>query len=97
MPHPYPDLSVTRHGQWSERQLWRIGKLVADSIPKQLYGRADVAAGVFCQQKLRVSPDPTEENPNHVNVDEWPADKSAQKIIAQEISAKVTEVAILDE
>jgi hypothetical protein len=95
MPHPYPDLSVTRHGNLSERQLWQIGRSIADAIPKKLHGRVDVAAGVFIEQKLRILVAPTPENPNHVNIVDWPAEKSAQKIVAQEISAKTTRVAVV--
>jgi hypothetical protein len=88
MPHPHSDLSVTRHGGLSEPQLWQIGKAIAAAIPKQLYGRADVAAIAFAEQKLRVVPAPISDNENHVNIVDWPGEKSAQKIIAQEISSR---------
>ncbi len=94
MPYPYLDLSVTRHGDLNEHQLWQIGKAIADSIPKRLYARADVAAVVFGEQKLRVLPAPTPENPNHLNVDGWPSNKFAQKSIAQEIAARITNTVI---
>lgn len=95
MPHPYPDLSVTRHGELRDVDLWRIGETIADSIPKKLYGRADVAARVFLDQTLRVLAAPTAANPNHVNIVDWPNEKSAQKIMAQEISARITRVVMV--
>lgn len=87
IPHPYPDLSVTRHLQVSESQLWEIGWRVARQARKTLHGRADVQAFVFQQQELRVVAAPLPDNPNHANVVGWPAEKPAQKIIAQQIAA----------
>ena len=88
IPHPYPDLSVTRRLELTETQLWEIGKAVAESIPKKLHGRADIRAEVFEKQKLRVLAAPDADNPNHANVTGWPGEKSAQKSLAQEISAE---------
>ena len=87
IPHPYPDLSVTRHLQLSETQLWDIGRNVTRRIGKTLRGRADVQVFVFQRQKLRVVEAPLAENPNHASVVDWPAQKPAQKIIAQKIAA----------
>ncbi len=87
IPHPYPDLSVTRHLQVSENQLWEIGWRVARQARKTLHGRADVQASVFQRQELRVVAAPLPDNPNHANVIGWPAEKPAQKIIAQQIAA----------
>jgi hypothetical protein len=87
IPHPYPDLSVTRHLQLSETQLWEIGQNVAQQIGKILRGRADVQAFVFQRQELRVVAVPLPENPNHANVIGWPEEKATQKSIAQQIAA----------
>ncbi len=89
IPHPYPDLSVTRHLQLSETQIWKIGRNVARQIGQPLRGRADVQVSVFQRQELRVVEAPLRENPNHANVTGWPAEKPAQKIIAQQIVAAV--------
>jgi hypothetical protein len=86
IPHPYPDLSVTRHLQLSEIQLWEIGQDVARQISQKLRGRADVQVSVFRRQELNVVEAPLVENPNHANVIGWPAEKPAQKIIAQQIA-----------
>jgi hypothetical protein len=50
-------------------------------------GRADVQVSVFQRQELHVVAAPLPENPNHANVTGWPAEKPAQKIIAQQIAA----------
>ena len=85
IPHPYPDLSVTRHVGLLEAELWQIGQTVADKRPARLYGRADVQVLTVKAQSLRIVPTP--EPKNHANITGWPVDKSVQKIIALEIAA----------
>jgi len=85
IPHPYPDLSVTRHVGLLESELWQIGQTVANKRPAKLYGRADVQALTVKAQSLRIEPTP--EPRNHANITGWPADKPGQKIIAIEIAA----------
>ncbi len=85
IPHPYPDLSVTRHRKLSEFDLWQIGQTVADKSSRNLYGRADIHALTVKAQSLRIEPTPTPKN--HANIIDWPEDKPGQKIIAQEIAA----------
>jgi len=87
IPHPWPNLSVTRHLQLSQTELWKIGQDVTRQIGKKLHGRADVQAFVFQRQKLRVAAAPLPENPNHANVVSWPEEKPAQKIITAQIAA----------
>lgn len=91
IPHPYPDLSVTRHINLSEEVLWKTGQAVADAIPPaKLYGRADIYSSAARRQHLETNPDPTHSNPNHANIIGWPADKPAQKIIALQLAAEAT-------
>ncbi len=85
IPHPYPDLSVTRHEGLPEPELWQLGQSVADQRTLQLYGRADVRAHAVKAQPLRIEPTP--EPKNHANITGWPPDKPGQKIIAQEIAS----------
>jgi hypothetical protein len=93
IPHPYRDLSVTRHLQLSERELWGIGRDVARQINKTLHGRVDAQVFVFQKQQLRVVADPVlPSNPNHANVIGWPEEKPAQKIVAQQIAAEASKV-----
>lgn len=86
IPHPWPDLSVTRHLQLSETALWNIGRDVARQTEKILHGRADVRVFNFEQHTLRVVSAPRADNRNHANVKGWPTEKPAQKAIAQEIA-----------
>jgi hypothetical protein len=87
IPYPYPDLSVTRHINLSEEALWNVGQHVADARSGKLYGRADIYASTARRQRLRIDPAPVPNNPNHANIDGWPADKPAQKIIALQLAA----------
>lgn len=86
IPHPRHELSVTRHLQLFEPEIWNIARQVARQTGKTLHGRADVRASDFERQTLRVVPAPVPDNPNHANVSGWPLEKSAQKAIAQEIA-----------
>lgn len=88
IPHPWPDLSVTRHIGLSDARIWEIARAVARAIPKNLYGRASLHASVFQGHKLTVVSAPDSENPNHANVSGWPDDKPAQKIIALQLAAE---------
>lgn len=87
IPHPYPDLSVTRHLNLSEEVLWKAGQDVATTRQATLYGRADIGAIAVRRQSLKIEPDPVNGNPNHANIINWPSDKPAQKIIAIELAA----------
>lgn len=93
IPHPWPDLSVTRHLELSENEIWNIGQAIADQRGTKLLGRGDVQASVPRGQRLQIESAPIEGNLNHANITGWPADKPAQKMIAQEIAARAFFVA----
>jgi len=94
VPHPYDDLSVNRHLQSTDDDVWELCRQVAQQLKKTLYGRATVNASDFQSRKLRVQPDPIRSensdgllpNPNHAIVVGWPEEKSAQLTIAQDIA-----------
>lgn len=88
IPHPYPDLSVTRNLELSDKAIWDSGKRVAAVTDKVLYGRAENKADDYTSQHLKVLSDPTPDNPNHANVTGWPGEKPAQKMVALLIAAK---------
>lgn len=87
IPHPYLDLSITRHLGLDDKQLWAIGEDIAKLREKPLLGRADNQAALYLDRTLKVDSDPVPGNPNHAVVTGWPADKPSQKIIALEIAA----------
>lgn len=86
------ELSVTRHLNLSENDMWRIGKKITDhisrklSISRTLYGRADVETAHVLAQSLNVVSQPVPDNPNHANIVGWPSDKDVRKMRAMEIA-----------
>jgi hypothetical protein len=87
MPNPARELSMTRHLQVSENEIWNIGRAVGAVSGRTLRARADVIAIIFFRLKLRVVATPKPDNPNHADAIDWPVDKPTQKAIAQEIAA----------
>jgi hypothetical protein len=83
------NLSVTRHLNLSQDELWTIGQAVADAVAKRprsvLYGRADIRVHDVTQQTLRIEAAPLPDNANHAHIVGWP-DKAAQKSIAQQLA-----------
>lgn len=88
IPHPFDDLSVTRHLELNEASLWSIGEDVARVCGKTLYGRVENQANIYLSHKLLLISAPVPGNPNHASVTGWPLDKPSQKIIALEIAAR---------
>lgn len=80
-------LSVTRHLDLNEENLWRLGRNAGIRRPdSKLYGRADLQAIVPRNQSLDVESDPLPDNQEHAVVIKWPEDKPLQKIIALELA-----------
>ena len=83
------NLSVTRHLNLSQNELWAIGQAVANAVAKHpgaiLHGRADIRVHHATEQNLRVEAAPLPDNANHAHVTGWP-DKAAQKSIAQQLA-----------
>lgn len=97
MPHPHGQLSVTRHLNATEGELWEIGTTIAALRKRDLYGRGDVEASAFLERGLAVEADPILDgsklspNANHANVSGWPHDdKGKQKELALEIADMAT-------
>jgi hypothetical protein len=94
IPHPHDDLSVNRHKHASLDEVWELCEQVALQTQKNLYGRAETLAKSFHAQGLVVKPDPIRQdnaeglppNPNHAVVVQWPFEKSAQLMLAQNIA-----------
>jgi hypothetical protein len=87
IPSPHVELSVTRHFLASAEEIWAVGEDVAKSRDLPLVGRADIEVDACLNQNLTVAADPLPGNPNHALINEWPAEKAKQKLIAIEIAA----------
>jgi hypothetical protein len=92
IPHPYQELSVTRHYGLTGPDLLHIGKTIAKETGKNLHGRADIITQIIISLNLTLKLAPLPDNPNHVNISNWPQEKSLQKSIAQEIAASNPDV-----
>jgi len=94
IPHPHDDLSVNRHKSSTLKEVWQLCQQVARQTRKNLYGRAEVCAEAFSSHGLVVKPNPIRRdnseglppNPNHAIVFNWPVEKSAQLMLAQNIA-----------
>jgi hypothetical protein len=87
IPYPHLELSVTRHRDATEAEIWSAGLIVVQSQGKRLFGRADVFAGLCRSQKLVVNATPLDNNPNHTDIAGWPPAKQDQKAIALKLAA----------
>lgn len=87
MPHPHQDLSVTRHRDATEYDLWEFGTEVARKRSKTFYGRFDIQAKDCEIGSLKVKASPLDDNPNHADITGWPSSKQEQKALALEIAA----------
>lgn len=90
IPYRHVELSVNRHDELSESELWQIGHTVARQRGKELLGRGDVEERTIIGTGLEIRSDPLPGNHNHANISGWPPDKASQKIRAIEIAAKAT-------
>lgn len=90
IPHPRCELSLTRLLEATSDEIWTEGEREATIRSKTLYGRADVTVEAFQVVELCVIARPVQDNPNHADAINWPAEKSAQKMKALEIAARST-------
>jgi hypothetical protein len=93
MPHPYIELSVTRHLDATEPEIWEVGVDVAAQIDRKLYGRTDIQACDCNIDSLKVTAKPIlPKNPNHADIEGWPSAKQDQKVIALKLAASASKL-----
>lgn len=91
LPFKHVELSVIRHRELNEGELWEIGYDVAAKRGRPLVGRADFTALNARLQNLDVVPSEGPELPrNHANIVGWPSEKPAQMLRAVELAAAAT-------
>lgn len=86
VPHPHEELSVNRDLQATDKETWDAGLAVAGKLSRTLHGRADALAATYQSQLLTTIAAPLEDNPNHVNVCQWPIGRPEQLLRAKEIA-----------
>ena len=88
LPYKHVTLSVIRHRELTEGELWEIGGKVAEKRGRTLVGRGDVLARIARAQNLDVVPEEGPDLPrNHADIVGWPPEKPLQLIRAAEIAA----------
>ncbi len=87
MPYSFVALSVNRHRDSNEKELWKIGSHVAEQRKRTLYGRADIKALSCRIEPLDVQPDQLPGNPNHANIIGYPPKKEDQQSLALKLAA----------
>jgi len=88
IPHPNEELSVNRDKDATDEETWNVGSIVAQKLERTLHGRADALAATYQSQQLTTIAAPIPDNPNHVNVRNWPLGKPEQMLKAKEIAEK---------
>lgn len=72
------NLSVTRHQQAGDRELWTRCRAVADMRNKSLHGRADLSAAAVSNSRdgMSVLAAPRGHDPGHAHIVGWPPERA---------------------
>lgn len=92
IPYKFVVLSVNRHRDCSEEEIWRFGQQVAEQRSKELLGRTDITVAACSIDQLSVVPEPIDGNPNHADIVGYPPKKADQKALAAKIAAEASEL-----
>ena len=84
MPGADGKTSVFRTRGLDEGATWTIGEEVARQRAQTLHARGDILAADVFRAKLKVIP--SEPPLYHANIEDWPVEKSAQKLIAIDLA-----------
>jgi hypothetical protein len=86
-------LSVNRHRDCIEEEIWEVGAYVAQTRKCTFYGRSDIAAKACNIAPLKVVAVPIKDkpdqpdNPNHADITGYPATKAEQMSLATKLAA----------
>ncbi len=96
-PYKYVELSVNRHRDCIESEVWEFGFGVAKFRNKQLHGRCDITVADCTFDSLSVIAKPIKndpkgvpDNPNHSNIVGYPDNKEDQMSLAQKLAARAS-------
>jgi len=88
MPYKFVALSVNRHRDCTEEEIWDVGFEVAEMRQRTLYGRADIKAASARIAPLDVVAKPLmPRNPNHAEIVGFPPAKEDQQALAVKLAA----------
>jgi hypothetical protein len=92
IPYKYVDLSVNRHRDCIESEIWKFGQQVAEQRNKKLLGRTDIGVKDCTVDSLSVVAKPIPGNPNHADITGYPPKKADQKAMALKIAANCSDL-----
>jgi len=94
-PYKHVDLSVNRHLDCTQEEVWRFGNGVAEHQGKTLQGRFDISVNDCTIGSLKVEasqikdhPSGVPDNPNHADVIGFPETKADQKVLGLNLAEK---------
>ncbi len=91
MPYKRVVLSVNRHRDCTDQEIWRFGYDVARKRKRRFYGRSDIQASSCRIGPLDVNPVPLlPTNPNHADVTGFPSAKEDQQALAIKLAASAS-------
>lgn len=98
VPYKHVDLSVNRHRECSEKEIWDFGIGVAEYRQKKFLGRCDVSVEACSFKPLRVVAKPIKDhptgvpdNPNHADIEGYPPAREDQLALALKIAEKASD------
>jgi hypothetical protein len=95
MPSKTGETSAFLTSNLQEEEIWELGEKYVEGKrenTKPVIGRADIKTYSATKHNLSITSD--EPPPKHVNISNWPEDKSHQKLIALEIAAEANTTAL---
>lgn len=84
LPNPAGKLSVFRIVGLDDAAIWDIARRHIAARDRPVYGRSEIKAGAVLPTGLTIDPDNAPVR--HANIVGWPAEKSARRLLAQELS-----------
>lgn len=94
IPYKHVDLSVNRHRECTDNEIWKFGQQVAVHRKKELLGRTDIGVKGCTVDSLSVVAKPIPGNPNHADITGYPPKKADQKALALKIAANCSELKV---
>ena len=96
VPYSHVEISVNRHRDCTDDEIWQFGKIVATVQQKTLHGRCDIEASSCKIGPLKVKAsqirdhDTVPDNPNHADITGYPTKKDDQISLAQKLAASAS-------
>jgi len=97
-PYKHVELSVNRHRDCTDEEIWEFGFGVAAFRRKTLHGRCDITVAECTFDSLSVvakpirnHPKAVPDNPNHADIVGYPDNKEDQMSLAQKLAARASQ------